>query len=96
MKKNNDTPIRELLQNYLEANQLKPKLTLVKLKEIWRMRMGTTVAEQTHEIRLVRKVLYLYITSSSLRQDLSIKRDQIKKMFNDALGEEAIDEVVVR
>lgn len=96
MKKNNDTPIRELLQNYLEANQLKPKLTLVKIKEIWRMRMGTTVAEQTHEIRLVRKVLYLYITSSSLRQDLSIKRDQIKKMFNDALAENAIDEVVVR
>lgn len=96
MKPSNDKPIRELLQDFLEANRLKPQLTVAKIKEIWKNRMGTTVADQTHEIRLMRKILYLYITSSSLRQELSMKRPLIKKMLNEALGEEVIDEVVIR
>jgi hypothetical protein len=96
MKRTNDKPMRELLQDFLEVNRLKPQLTVTKIKDIWKNRMGNTVAEQTHEIRLNRKILYLYITSSSLRQELSMKRDLVKNMLNEALGEEAVDEVVIR
>jgi len=93
---NNETSLKEALKAMVEAYRLKPKLHQTQIRSLWQEMMGPTITQYTTEIKLYRKKLYLTITSASLKQELAYGKDKIKTMLNEALGEEAIEDVVIR
>jgi len=97
MKKHNDQPIKDVLRQFVDNNsKLRPKLHQTKIKSLWVELMGPTISSYTKEIRLYRNKLFLTITSAPLRQELSYGKEKMKKLFNEALGEEVIEEIVIR
>ena len=58
--------------------------------------MGTVVNNYTTEIKLRRKKLYVSISSAPLRQELSYGKEKIIKMFNEELGGDYIEDVIIR
>ncbi len=93
---NNETSLKEALKAMVEAYRLKPNLHQTQIRKLWADKMGPTIAQYTTEIKLYRNKLYLTIASASLKQELSYGKDKIRDMLNEALGETAIEDVVIR
>jgi len=96
MGNSNEQPLKEVLQEMLEFYKLRSKLNQTKIKNLWASNMGTVVNNYTTDIKLRRKKLYVNISSAPLRQELSYGKEKIIKMFNEALGGEYIEDVVIR
>ena len=95
-KHNNEMTLKEALQAMIDHYRLKGKLNQNRIKSLWAQLMGPSIAGYTKEIRLHRNKLYLTIESAPLRQELSYGKDKIRKMLNEELGEEYIEEVIIR
>jgi hypothetical protein len=95
MKKTNDQPIGEVLQQMVNVFRLKPNLYKTKIENLWLEKMGAAIAGYTREIRMSNNVLYVSIESAPLRSELHFGREKIREMFNKELGEDYIKEVVV-
>lgn len=95
MKKSNDQPINEVLQQMVNVFRLKPQLYKTKIENVWLEKMGKTIAGYTREIRVTNNILYITIESASLRSEMHFGREKIRTILNEALGEEYIKEVVI-
>ncbi len=95
MKKSNDQPLSEVLQQMVHVFRLKPNLYKTKIENIWATMMGKTIAGYTRELRIQNNVLYVTIESSSLRSELHFGREKILKMLNEEIGEDFLKEVVI-
>ncbi len=93
---NNQTTLKEALKAMLEHYRLKGKLNQSRIRKDWEALMGPTIAQYTREVKLYKGRLFIIIDSASLRQELSYGKDKIRKLLNEQLGEEAIQEVVIR
>jgi len=92
----NDYTIKEALQAMLKEFRLSSQLNEARVKQLWREKMGKTINTYTSEIHVRKNVLYLTILSAPLRHELSYSKDKIRKLLNQELGEEYIQDVVVR
>ncbi len=93
---NNELSLKEALKAMIDHYRLKGKLNQSRIRLLWEKLMGPTIAGYTSEIRLNHHKLYLTIESASLRQELSYGKEKIKKILNEELGEDYIQEVVIR
>ena len=96
MKKHNDQRIDEVLKNLVGGYKHKSKLYKNKLSTTWESLMGGTIAKYTSRISIRNKKLFVTIESAPLKQELSFSKDKIKKLMNEELGENYINEVVIR
>ncbi|MBL7792372.1 MAG: DUF721 domain-containing protein [Saprospiraceae bacterium] len=88
--------IKEALQDLIEAYKLKPKLHQTNIRSTWAELMGPAITKYTSDVKMVGKTLHITIDSAPLRQELSYSREKIKNLLNESLGEEYIQEVIVR
>ena len=95
MKKTNDLPIGEVLQQMVRAFKLKDDLTKVTIENVWEEKMGRMIATYTRSLTLKNRVLYVVIESASLRSELHFGREKIRQRLNEAIGEEFLSEVIV-
>ena len=94
--RNNETTLKDALKAMIEHYRLKGKLNQNRIKSLWGELMGPSIAGYTKDIKIYKNKLYLTIESAPLRQELSYGREKIKKMLNEALGEEYIEDVIIR
>lgn len=55
--------------------------------------MGSLIVSYTRQIRMEQHKLYIRVESASLKSELHIMREDIRKRINERLGEEYITEV---
>ena len=96
MKKHNDQPIRDVLGDFKQQYKHKRKLDRHRVAQIWKEKMPSSIVGHTRDIKLIGKRLYLHVTSAPLREQLSYERPKIRDMFNREMGEEVIEEVILR
>jgi len=58
--------------------------------------MGNGVNNYTTAIQLERETLYIQLSSSVLREELSYGKEKIIRMLNESLGKEIIKKLVLR
>jgi predicted nucleic acid-binding Zn ribbon protein len=92
----NQHSLKEVLKEMVETYRLKNRLNQARIKELWEKQMGRPIARYTKDLKIRRNKLYVSIESASLRQELSFGKDKIKRILNEALGEDLIEEVVIR
>ena len=95
-KKYNDQKLSEVLQGMVQDKNWKAKLYQTKVKELWILHMGTTIASHTKEIKLWKYKLIITVSSAPLKHDLSFSKEKIINIINEGLGEEYVKEVVIR
>lgn len=91
----NQVSIKEALSALVDHYRLQSKLNEAKLQKSWSNMMGVSIAKHTEELRLRKGKLYVRINSAALKQELSFGKEKIKKLLNEELGQEAIQEVVI-
>ena len=88
--------ISDILKQFVDTNKLQPGLDKVNVKDAWAQMMGNGVNNYTTAIQLERDTLYVQLSSSVLREELSYGNEKIIKMLNESLGKEVIKKLVLR
>jgi hypothetical protein len=97
MKRNNEhLKLRDALKEFVDENHLQEGLDKVDVKEAWVSLMGNGVNNYTTNVLLKRDILYIDLTSSVLREELSYGKEKIITMLNEHLGKELIKKIVLR
>lgn len=96
-KRNNDNqPIQDILKEFVKNNNLQTGLDKVNVREAWANLMGNGVNNYTTAIELKHETLYVQLSSSVLREELSYGNEKIVKMLNEAIGKEVVKKLVLR
>lgn len=93
-RNNEEQNISDVLKDFVKKNKLEKGLNKVNVKEVWDAQMGPAIAKYTDEIQLNEKTLYVSLSSSVLREELSYGKSKIITMINNELGEELGEELV--
>ncbi len=93
---NNESPIGDILKEIIQVNKLQPGMDQVSVKDAWKNLMGNGVNSYTKAVLLKGNILYVELTSSVLREELSYGKDKIMKLINEDLGREVVMDVVLR
>tara|TARA_B100000780_G_scaffold143629_1_gene100500 strand:- start:352 stop:645 length:294 start_codon:yes stop_codon:yes gene_type:complete len=97
MKRNFDAKsLKSVLNNLIDNNSLNSGLNNVKVQSLWEKTMGFNVNSYTNEIHLKNKTLYVSLSSSVLRQELSYGKQKIISLINEEIGEKIINKIVLR
>ena len=89
-------PISDILKEFVESNNLEHGLDKVNVKEAWAELMGNGVNSYTEAIELKRDTLYVRLSSSVLREELSYGKEKIISMLNEALKKDIIKKIVLQ
>ena len=96
-KRNNEhISISDALKEFVEKNKLQTGLDKVNVRDVWNSQMGPAIEKYTTSIKLDRETLYVQLSSSVLREELSYGREKIIRMLNEELGRELITKLVLR
>lgn len=88
--------IKSILNNIIDNSSLKVGLNNVKIQSVWKKMMGSNINSYTSDISLKKRTLYVKLSSSVLREELSYGKEKIIKILNEEFGEVIIDKIVLR
>jgi Protein of unknown function (DUF721). len=96
MKRTSTQKLGDVLSDYLQDNpQLSSKLAEVRLMNAWKNTLGNLTRQYTTNLFVRRKILYVKLSSSVLRNELSLCREQLIKKLNEEAGADVIDDIVL-
>jgi hypothetical protein len=96
-KRNNEhISIADALKEFVETNKLETGLNKVNVADAWAKLMGNGVNNYTTSVQLERDTLYVQLSSSVLREELSYGKEKIITMLNDELGKALIKKLILR
>lgn len=88
--------IADALKEFIEGNRLQNGLDKVNVKEAWDSVLGPAISKYTINIKLDNNTLFVQLSSSVLREELSYGKDKIVALLNEELGKELITKLVLR
>lgn len=96
MRDKNRKHISEVIEAYIKQLRIDSKLSEVRLVNDWEKLFGKTINKYTRSMKLSSGVLYIYLSSSVLRQELHFNRESMKDSINQHFGEELVKDIVLR
>jgi predicted nucleic acid-binding Zn ribbon protein len=96
MRRSNTEKLDEILSQVLKQNHLDEKLYEVRVIKSWSVVLGENIMNYTSNIYFSKKKLYVTLSSSVLRQELFLSRDNIKKLLNENVGADVVQEIVFK
>ena len=93
---NNESSIGDVLKEIIQSNKLQPGMDQVSVKEAWVSLMGNGVNSYTKNVTLKGSILYVELTSSVLREELSHGKSKIIAMINEELRRDIVKDVILR
>lgn len=95
-RQNNESSIGDVLKQIIQSNKLQPGMDQVSVKEAWVSLMGNGVNSYTKNVALKGSTLYVELSSSVLREELSHGKSKIIAMINEELRRDIVKDVVLR
>lgn len=96
-KRNHEpNPMGDILKDFISNNKLQKGLDKVAINEVWHEVMGPGISGYTTQVKLDDSTLYVQLSSSVLREELSYGKEKIIKMLNEALGKTLVKKLVLR
>ncbi len=92
----NQSTVGDVLKQIIQVNKLQPGMDQIDVKEAWKNLMGNGVNSYTKNVVLRGSTLYVELSSSVLREELSHGKSKIIVMINEELQREVIKDVVLR
>ena len=95
-RNNEEASIKDVLKSFVSQHKLEAGIDKVDVKEAWIKLMGNGAANYTEEVELKNNTLYVKLTSSVLREELSYGKEKIIKMINEEMGKEVVTKLILR
>ena len=93
---NDHSSVGDVLKQIIEVNKLQSGMDQIDVREAWCNLMGNGVKTYTKNVVLKGTTLYVELTSSVLREELSHGKSKIIKMINEELRRDVVKDVVLR
>lgn len=88
--------LSEALNEFIKENKLQKGMEKVKAREAWEKIMGNGVNNYTTAVELRNNTLFVSLSSSVLREELSHGKSKIIDMLNEELKKELVKNIVLR
>ncbi len=95
-KKQNNLNMGEALEAFIQKNKLQKGIDKVRVREAWATLMGNGVNNYTTAVELQQTTLFVSLSSSVLREELSHGKSKIIAMLNEELGKDLVKKIVLR
>jgi hypothetical protein len=95
-RQSNQSTVGDVLKQIIQTNKLQPGMDQIDVKEAWQNLMGNGVNSYTKNVALRGTTLFVELSSSVLREELSHGKSKIIAMINEELQREVIKDVVLR
>ena len=95
-RRNDHMNLGDALQEFIKENHLEKGMDRVNASNAWHSLMGNGITTYTSKVELKGTILYVSLTSSVLREELSYGKEKIINMMNEELGKELIKQLVLR
>ena len=96
MERSNTQNIGDVIRAYLKESGLDKPLKERQLIQQWEALLGRPVARATTRIFIRDRKLFVYLSSSVIRNELFMLQDEILRKLNEAAGEEMLSEIVLK
>ena len=88
--------IQDAIQQFLRKSRLKGGIQAMQIGEVWEQIMGKTISKYTDNIQIINQTLFISTQVAPLKNELLYQKDKIIERVNEALGEKAITDVVIK
>jgi len=95
-RKGDNSTMGDALKGFIDANRLQKGLDKIAIEEVWHSVMGKAISKYTTAIKLDRGTLYIQLSSSVLREELSYGKSKIITMINEEMGKQIITNLILR
>lgn len=95
-RQSNESPIGDVLKEFIQVNKLQGGMDKIDVEAAWKSLMGNGVNSYTKEVLLKGSTLYVSLTSSVLREELSYGKQKIMTMINDELRKDVVKDIILR
>ncbi|MEA1887067.1 MAG: DUF721 domain-containing protein [Bacteroidota bacterium] len=96
MRRNKTMTLSEVLREYRAEMNIDHRLKEVSLINSWEDIAGRAIAKRTSRVYLKSGILYIYLTSSVVRNEVSMAKESLKERLNKEAGEELVKEIILR
>lgn len=96
MRRSNTQTLGEALREYIKEMRLERKLKEVDIVQSWESLLGKSIARYTRNIYLSKGILYVEISSSVVKNELLMMREEIRRKLNEQAGVELVSKIVLK
>ena len=96
MRRQKVEKLSDIISMYLKALHIDKKMKQVRLINSWEEIIGKNVAGATNKIFFKNKILFVYIDSAIIRNELLMIKSELKIRLNEQAGEKLVDDIVIR
>ena len=84
------------MKEYIDSMRIGRKLKESRIDRQWEELLGKNAASLTRKLVIRNKILYVYVNSPALRNELLMMREKIIERINEEAGEELINKIVLK
>ncbi len=93
-RENESFSIKDLMNSFIEGGKLNKGFEKIRIEEAWGKLMGGGVVSYTEEVKLHKQTLFIKLSSSVLREELSYGKEKIIQMINEEMGKEVVKKIM--
>ena len=94
--RNNEVILKDAIKGMIKHYNLSHKVNESKIINTWEKQVGKMISKHTTNVFLDNRKLFISLDSAPLRQELLYAREKMVKIINENLGENVIDEIILR
>ncbi len=96
MRRSKTISLAEAMKDYIREMNLEGKLLEVNLISSWEETVGKAISSRTTRIYIKNKILFVYLNSSVVRNELLMLREALRQKMNEKAGSEVIKDIVLK
>lgn len=96
MRRSETLNISEIISSLLKQQGLEDKLYENRLLNSWEELLGKSISKATRHMYIKDRVLFVLISSSVVKHEVMMIRDDLVKRLNEKAGKKVIDKIVLR
>ena len=96
MNRNNNYKVGDIIKKLMKNPKLSTKLDDLDALDAWEEILGKNLLRFVIEQKLYKGKLYVKLKSAPLRNELSFKKNELRKQINQKIGKEIIKEIILK
>ena len=96
MRGNNTNNVGDIIRKLMKNPKLAEKMDELDALDVWKDLIGDNLQKFVVGAKMHKGNLYVKLSSSVLRNELSYKKSELKEKINQQLGKEIVNEIILK
>ena len=96
MRRKQTQHIGEILKEFINVMKISRKMNEMRVINGWENLVGKQISKYTSQVSIKNRTLFVSLTSSVIRNELFLHREQLLKNINESAGMQLIEQIVLR